>query len=68
MYQLPIFQKRPKMITPQAIKDRQPDRDMIEQATQAYLKNGNSINVIDHKTAGIKEGNSSSNYGRSYKI
>lgn len=56
------------MITPQAIKDRQPDRDMIEQATQAYLKKGNSINVIDHKTAGIKEGNSSSNYGRSYKI
>ena len=56
------------MITPQAIKDRQPDRDMIEQATQAYLKNGNSINVIGHKTTGIKEGNSSSNYGRSYKI
>lgn len=56
------------MITLQAIKERQPDRDMIEQATQAYLKKGKSINVIAHKTTGIKEGSASSRYGRSYKI
>lgn len=56
------------MITLQAIKDRQPDRDMIEQATQAYLKEGKSIDVIGHKTSGVKEDKASSNYGRSYKI
>lgn len=56
------------MPTLQAIKDRQPDRDMIEQATQAYLKKGKSINVVDHKTSGVKADNASSTYGRSYKI
>lgn len=56
------------MLTLQAIKDRQPDRDMIEQATKAYLKEGKCINVIGHKTTGIKEGSASSTYGRSYKI
>lgn len=56
------------MLTLQAIKDRQPDRDMIEQATQEYLKEGKSINVIGQKTSGVKEDNASSNYGRSYKI
>jgi len=56
------------MITIQAVKVKQPDRDMIEQATQEYLKKGNNINVVGHKSTGIKEGNYSSSYGRSYKI
>lgn len=56
------------MPTLQAIKDKQPDRDMIEQATQEYLKEGKSINVIGRKTTGVKEDRASSNYGRSYKI
>lgn len=56
------------MLTLQAIKDRQPDRDMIERATQEYLEKGKSINVIDHKTTGMKADSASSTYGRSYKI
>lgn len=56
------------MTTLQAIKDKQPDRDMIEQATQEYLKEGKRINVIGPKTTGVKEDNASRNYGRSYKI
>ena len=56
------------MITLQAIKAKQPDRDMIEKATQAYLKKGNNINVIGHKATGIKKDNASSTYGRSYRI
>lgn len=56
------------MMTPQAIKNKQPDRDMIEQATQAYLKKGKSINVIGHTASGVKEGRVSNTYGRSYKI
>lgn len=56
------------MITIQAVKVKQPDRDMIEQATQAYLKKGNRINVIGHTSSGVKEGKASSTYGRSYKI
>lgn len=56
------------MLTLQAIKDRQPDRDMIEQATQAYLEKGKSINTVGHKSTGLKKDSASSNYGRSYKI